>query len=146
MESQDKDLNTELNNDLKAESPPDVAPVEPQAEEPGYAVPPSPKKSKAPLIIAIVAAAALLCVVCVVGVVGVVLARQYLPFLAPKRAAARLMPADTAFFTSDTDSFAASLPFCLASWIKCSRTCWNASGERESVSSHLSLRPAQSRP
>jgi len=97
MESQDKDLNTELNSDLETESPPDVAPVEPQAEEPGYAVPPSPKKSKAPLIIAIVAAAALLCIVCVVGVV---LASQYLPFLAPERAAARLMPADTAFFTS----------------------------------------------
>lgn len=134
MESQDNSPNTELSNDLQAETPsgappppppppevpshempsgappppppPEVPsyerpagapPPPPPPEVPSYAPPPSPEKSKAPMIIIIAIAVLLLCVVCVVGVV---LGRQYLPFLAPKQAAPRLMPAEAGFFTS----------------------------------------------
>jgi hypothetical protein len=104
MESQDKDLNAELNNDLEAGPPSHAAPEEPQLEEvmaegreaPSYSPPPPSKSSRTRLIIGL-AVGVLLCVVCVVAVI---LARPYLPFLGTKLAAPKLMPADTAFIIS----------------------------------------------
>ncbi len=77
-------------------------PYQPLPQVPSYQQPPDSPKSKKPLIIG-VAGALLLCCVCVVAVVLLATYTDilsFLPFLGPKWAASKIMPADTGFFAS----------------------------------------------
>jgi hypothetical protein len=95
MELQDNSPNTELENELQAETP---AGAPPPPEEPSYAPPPGPQRSKRPLIIGIAVAVLILCGICLVGLI--LWKTGVLPIFGPKRAAPKLMPADTTFFVS----------------------------------------------